>query len=139
MSLKSRLFFVGPRDPLGSLGLLLLRVGFGGLMIVRHGWPKLMSFQEKKASFPDPLGVGHELSMTLACVGETLAPALLIVGLATRLSAVPAAFTMAVAAFLVHGGDPLAKKEMALIYLVGFLAIGLLGPGRYSLDRRIGG
>ena len=67
------------------------------------------------------------------------APALIVAGLATRLSAIPAAFTMAVAAFVVHASDPLAKKEMALVYFAAFLAIALLGPGRWSLDRKIGG
>ena len=46
---------------------------------------------------------------------------------------------MAVAAFVVHGADPLAKKEMALLYMVAFLAIAFIGPGRFSLDRKIGG
>lgn len=139
MSLRNRLFFVGPRDTLSSAGLLLLRVAFGGLMIVNHGWGKLMSFSEKKGGFPDPLSVGNELSMALAIVGEVFAPALIVAGLATRLSAIPAAFTMAVAAFVVHASDPLAKKEMALVYFAAFLAIALLGPGRWSLDRKIGG
>lgn len=107
--------------------------------MVRHGWPKLSAFAEKKGVFPDPLGIGSELSLSLACVGEFVAPLLLILGLGTRLASLPAAFTMAVAAFLVHGGDPLAKKEMAIIYLVAFVAIGLIGPGRYSLDRRLRG
>jgi len=137
MSWRSRLLSTGPRDVTSSLGLLALRVGFGGLMMAQHGWGKLSSFAEKKGSFPDPLGVGSELSLALACVGEFAAPILLILGLGTRLASVPAAFTMAVAAFVVHGADPLAKKEMALIYMVAFIAIGLIGPGRYSLDRKL--
>ena len=139
MSLRRRLLSTGPTVLRTSLGLLLLRLGFGGLMIVRHGWPKLAKFSEKKAVFPDPLGVGSELSLTLALVGEIVAPLLIVLGLGTRLASVPAAFTMAVAAFLVHAGDPLAKREMALIYFVAFVVIALMGPGRYSLDRKLGG
>jgi len=45
-------------------------------------------------------------------------------------------FAMAVAAFIAHGADPFAKKEMALLYLVGFLTVALMGPGRYSIDQR---
>lgn len=41
---------------------------------------------------------------------------------------------MAVAAFIIHGADPLAKKELALLYLAAFAAIGLTGPGRFALD-----
>ncbi len=139
MTLRTRLLSVGPSDPRTSLGMLLLRLGFGGFMIVRHGWGKLSSYADKKDSFPDPLGVGSELSLALACFGEVVAPLLLILGLGTRLASIPAAFTMAVAAFVVHAGDPLAKKEMALIYLVAFVAIGIVGPGRWSLDKALGG
>jgi len=50
--------------------------------------------------------------------------------------AIPSAITMVVAAFIVHGADPLQKKELALVYLIMFLAIALLGPGKYSIDKK---
>jgi putative oxidoreductase len=56
------------------------------------------------------------------------------VGLFTRWAAIPAAFTMAVAAFLAHAGDPFGDREMALLYLTLFTTIGLVGPGRFSID-----
>ena len=40
-------------------GLLLLRASFGLLLALRHGLPKLLTFSEKAATFPDPLHVGH--------------------------------------------------------------------------------
>ncbi len=43
---------------------------------------------------------------------------------------------MAVAAFVVHGADPFERKEMALLYLIGFTAIALLGAGKYSVDKK---
>ena len=39
-----------------------------------------------------------------------------------------------VAAFVVHGGDPLGDKELALLYLVCFSAVAALGGGAWSLD-----
>ena len=41
-----------------SLGLLLLRVGAGGMMLLGHGWAKLAGFADMAEHFPDPLGLG---------------------------------------------------------------------------------
>ena len=117
-----------------DVGLLVLRVSFSVLMIVQHGWKKLVRFNEIAPKFPDPLGVGSDVSLALAVAGEVLFPLMIIVGFRTRLASIPAAITMAVAAFLVHAGDPLKEREMALLYLFAFAAIALLGPGRFSWD-----
>ena len=50
---------------------------------------------------------------------------------------VPAAITMAVAAFGAHAGDPISDKEHALLFLVPFAVLALMGGGRYSLGYRI--
>lgn len=120
-----------------NLALLILRLGFGGMMLIRHGIPKLDKLSNPEG-FPDPLGIGSMPSLILCLVGEFLAPILLIIGLKTKLAAIPAAITMAVAAFIVHGSDPLAKKEMALLYLFAFIVIFLAGPGSISVDGRKG-
>lgn len=117
-----------------NLGKLILRVGVSALMLT-HGIPKLMLLFSGNINFPDPIGIGSLFSLILAVIGEAICPMLIIIGLKTRLAAIPAAITMAVAAFIVHGGDPIAEKEMALMYLFGFVAIALLGPGSYSVDR----
>ena len=51
------------------------------------------------------------MSLILTVLAELVAPALMIVGLQTRLAAIPAAFTMGVAAFVVHEGTRLATKN----------------------------
>ena len=118
-----------------DVALFLLRVGFSLLMILEHGWKKMMGFESIAPNFPDPLGVGSTLSLALAVAGEVFFPVLIIVGFYTRLASIPAAFTMVVAAFIVHAGDSLKDRESALMYLIAFVAIGLLGPGRISIDR----
>lgn len=120
-------------------GLLLLRVGLGGFMVIGHGLPKLQNFQAMSGGFPDPLGIGSQASLLGAIGGELFACLLIAVGFMTRLATIPAIFTMAVAALLVHGGGPLflpaeGAKEPALIYMIAFAAIGLAGPGKFSLD-----
>ena len=128
-------------NPLSSLGLFVLRVGAGAMMLVGHGWPKLANFSAIAEKFPNVLGLGSTVSLTLATTAEVLCAALLIVGLATRLAALPLVMTMGVAAFWAHGGHPwfqgvppVASKEPALLYLIPFVALLFTGGGRYSVD-----
>lgn len=108
-------------------------------MLIGHGWGKVMSFGETAAQFPDPLGIGNELSMVSAIFCEVVCSALVMLGLATRVAVLPLVFTMVVAAFIVHGGDPFfmavgAAKEPALIYLCAFGLLVFTGPGCFSVD-----
>ena len=123
---------------LTDLSLLLVRICFGGLMLVNHGMGKFYKlFGDDPIKFGDPLGIGMEASLGLAVFAEVLCAGLLVIGLFTRLAAIPLVITMLVAAFIVHGGDPLKKMEMALLYLVPYLVILFNGAGRYSIDEII--
>lgn len=122
-------------------GLLLLRVVVGGFMVVGHGIPKLMNFASMAGAFPDPLGIGSQMSLVGAIAGEFGAGLLLLIGLWTRLAVVPYVFTMLVAAFLVHGaapfwlpGNELGSKEPAVMYALLAVVLALTGPGRYSFE-----
>ncbi len=117
-----------------DLGLLVLRAALGAMMLVEHGLPKLLTFSERMHRFPDPLGVGSPASLSLAIVGEVFASGLLAIGLGTRAAAIPFLVTMLVAALVVHAGDPLSDRELALLYAAGALTVLLVGPGRLSLD-----
>lgn len=119
---------------LNDLALLVLRLSFSLLMLT-HGVPKLQQLVAGgEIKFPDPIGIGPTASLALAVCGEAVAPVLLVIGLFTRWVAVLPCVTMAVAAFMVHSGDPLAEREPALLYLAGFTAILLAGAGRHSID-----
>jgi len=115
--------------------LALLRIVFS-LLMMTHGWSKLERILDGNLNFGDPLGLGSTLSLYLVTFAELVAPVFIIVGFKTRIMALITSFAMAVAAFIAHGADPFAKKEMALLYLVGFLTVALMGPGRYSIDQR---
>jgi len=115
--------------------LSLLRIVFS-LLMMTHGWSKLERILDGNLNFGDPLGLGSTLSLYLVTFAELVAPVFIIVGFKTRIMALITSFAMAVAAFIAHGADPFAKKEMALLYLVGFLTVALMGPGRYSIDQR---
>ncbi|QLH44662.1 MAG: DoxX family protein [Bacteroidota bacterium] len=117
-----------------SLGLLLLRILSGGMMTI-HGWGKIVKWAELKSSFPDPFGIGHEISLALTVFAEFICAGLLVVGLGTRLVLIPLLIVMAVAIFKIHAADPLNEKELALFYLVIYAALLLSGPGKFSLDK----
>jgi putative oxidoreductase len=122
-------------------GLLALRLWLGISMLALHGWTKLSNFQAKAGDFGDPLGIGSKASLSLAVFGEVVGSLLVILGLFTRFGALAVMITMGVAFFLVHGakfGGP-KSGELAFIYLGGFFAIFLAGPGRFSIDGAKGG
>lgn len=118
-----------------DLALLILRVTTSG-MLLTHGIPKIQKLFSSPIEFGDPIGVGPTLSLILALIGEVVAPILIIVGFKTRLAAIPAFITMAVAAFIVHAEDAFGTKEKALLYAMIFLVIFLAGPGKISFDKK---
>ncbi len=141
-------------SPLTSTGLLILRIGMGGYMLT-HGWGKLQTLLAGDSeAFADPIGVGAPISLVMAVFAEVVCAVLLMLGLLTRLAAVPLVITVAVAAFIVHSADPWTSagaaelfragevdfpksREPALMYLVAFLTLIFTGPGEYSLDALI--
>jgi len=122
-----------------SIGLLILRVGFG-LFMASHGWGKLqMLLAGESENFADPIGVGKWLSLALAVFAEFVCAILIVIGLGTRLASIPLIVTMAVAAFVVHANDPLtmgtgASKEPALLFLIPFVTLFFTGAGKLSMD-----
>jgi putative oxidoreductase len=121
-----------------SLGLLVLRLGMGGLLFFGHGLPKLARFGERLGSFADPIGLGPQASFLLVLFAEVACAWLVMLGLFTRLAAVPILLFTLVAAFVQHAADPWARREVALLFGVPALALVLTGPGRWSLDARLG-
>ena len=121
-----------------DIATLILRLVFGGFMLYSHGWPKLLRlFGDDPIKFADPFGLGMTVSIVLTIFAEFLCAALILIGLKTRLATIPLMITMLVAALVIHASDPFGDKEMALIYLAGYVVIFLVGPGRYSVDERL--
>ncbi len=122
-----------------SLGVLILRVGLGGLMIT-HGIQKFKIILSGGASkWLDPIGLGASTSLYLATFAELVCSVLLILGLFTRLSSTALAFTMFVAGFVFLKNSTFAGKELAILFFVGFVALAFLGGGDFSLANIIFG
>jgi putative oxidoreductase len=142
-----------------DLGRLVLRLS-GLMMALGHGWSKVVSLAtgggDRFVEGVGALGFPWPFAFAWAAALAEFAGGLLVaLGLGTRLAASVAAFTMLVAGFLVHHAhDHLlanlgllqvdektrqswGNPEMALVYLIAFAAVALLGPGRHSIDARI--
>lgn len=131
--------FLFPSKPDGtamSLLILALRIVFG-ILLMSHGVQKWANFSAMSDSFPDPLGIGSQLSLILAIFGEMVCSIAFIFGFLYRLAMIPMIFTMCMAFFVIHANDPFATKELAFVYLVVFILLYITGPGKYSLDHFI--
>lgn len=128
--------FPQPTDSKGfSLLLLCLRLLFGILLIV-HGVEKLYNYTELCFVFPDPVGLGSELSLILAIFAEMFCSMGLIFGGLYRLTMIPILIVMATAFFHVHAAS-IIQGELAFLYLMVLLLMYIAGPGQYSIDAKI--
>lgn len=137
--MRTILRFLFPDKPYtaGASWLLLTARIIFGVLLMSHGIAKWQHFDTLCAAFPDPLGVGSNVSLALAIFGEVVCPAAFIAGLFYRLALIPMIFTMCIAFFAIHGGDPFAARELALVYLSVFVLMFAAGPGRYAVDTLI--
>jgi putative oxidoreductase len=141
-----------------DIGLLILRLA--GLYMATHGWGKVSMLASGQGDgligaighlgFPVPV-----VFTWAAALAEFAGGLLVALGLFARYVAPFTAFTMFVAAFLQQhalgsllawiGIAPVAEDvrkgwgnpELALVYMLVFLAVALVGPGGYSLDALI--
>ena len=118
-----------------NLCLLLVRLSVSTIIMVAHGLPKLNRLTSgEEIKFADPFGIGPEISLGLAVFAEVGCSIFIILGLGTRLAAIPLMITMAVAAFYAHANDPFAVKEKPIAFMVIFIMLLVFGSGRYSID-----
>ena len=120
-----------------NAGLLVLRLGMGGLMM-KHGYDKLIHFSQYKSQFMNFLGIGQSLSLSLVIFAEFFCALFILIGLFTRLAAIPVIVVMCVALFKAHNADFLGEGEMATLFLAGYLTLLFVGPGRISVDGMMG-
>jgi putative oxidoreductase len=123
-----------------DLGLLLLRLWFGGSMLWLHGLDKLRHFSTYAKAFPDPYGLGANPTLGLVVFAELICAALVVLGLYTRVAAAVLVFNLATAFWIGHGHKLTGQGngELPFVFLGAFLALFLAGAGRFSVDARIG-
>ncbi|MGD8331026.1 MAG: DoxX family protein [Acidobacteriota bacterium] len=129
-------------DKYRDLGLLIVRLGFGFGFIYFHGWGKITGGPEAWANYGAAMenfgiGFGHTFFGFMAALTETVGGLMFAAGLFFRPVCLLLASVMFVAAsqhFITGRGTPAhAFKNFFL-----FVGIALVGPGKYSLDARMG-
>lgn len=120
-----------------NTAMLVLRVGLGILMM-SHGYDKLSHFAATAQQMPNLLGLGVKANTALVIFAEFFCALFLVIGLFTRLATIPIIIVMGVALFKAHGGDVFGEGHLAAVFLVGFIALLFIGPGKISVDGMIG-
>jgi putative oxidoreductase len=124
-------------DTAFSIALFLLRVA-AGILMLKYGYDKLQHFSKYAEHFSDPFHIGTSLSLSLVIFAEFFCSILIIAGLFTRIATVPLIVDMAVALFYAHHGQVFGDGQKAALFLVIFITILFVGPGKFSLDKMIG-
>lgn len=119
-----------------NFAMLVLRVVLG-VLIIPHGYGKLIHFAERRHHFMNFLGMGSTASLSLIIFAEFFCGILLVMGFFTRLALIPLLIGLSVALIKSHGGEIFGDGEHATLFLVGFFVLLLLGPGRISVDGAI--
>lgn len=120
-----------------NTALLILRLALGVLMM-HHGYDKLIHYGDNHDQFMNFLGLGKTVSYTLVVFSEFFCALFIILGLFTRLAAIPLIITMGVALAKGHNWDAMGDGEMATLFLAGFVVLLILGPGKVSVDGMTG-
>lgn len=128
-----KLLSINCPDSAFNSATFLLRIGFGILMM-HHGYDKLVKFAEMKSHFMNFMGMGSTVSLLLVVFAEFFCAMFIVLGLFTRLATIPLIICMTVALGKAHNWDFFGDGGSAAIYLCGFLAILLFGPGKASVD-----
>ena len=129
LDIAERLSFLGP-----TLARLTL-----GVVFIGTGWGKLHSLDKVTDFFTELAIPAPGFNAVLASSAELICGALLLVGLLSRLAAIPLMVVMTVAILTaklenLHGiSDLLGFEEWTYIVLAFWIAV--VGPGPLSLDR----
>ena len=120
-----------------NTAMLLLRLTVGILMMM-NGYDKLKNFSTLEPKFMNFMGIGSSLSLGLLIFAEFFCSLFLILGLFTRLAAIPLIIATCVMVFKAHNADIFGDGGTATLYLVSYMVLLLVGPGRVSVDSMIG-
>lgn len=124
-----------------DLGRLILRLALGGLILL-HGIAKLRGGIDPIAGMVAGAGLPPFVAYGVY-VGEVIAPLMVIAGWYSAIGAAVIAVNMLFAVGLAHRADLLVLSgtggwalELQGMYFFTAVAVALLGPGRYSVNRR---
>ncbi|HMG15924.1 MAG TPA: DoxX family protein [Saprospiraceae bacterium] len=120
----------------GYLNIVLLIVRLGvAVSMLTHGLMKLNKvLSGRPIEFADPLGIGQTMTFYIAIFAEVICSFLLLIGLFTRLAAIPPLITMLVIIGIVKSGHAFSDMETEFLYALVYLTLLATGAGKYSID-----
>ncbi len=124
-----------------NTGLLMTRIGLG-IMLMLHGYPKLLGGPEKWEAIGGAMKyVGIDFLPAvwglLAGATETFGGFLILLGLAFRPVCLLLTFTMAIATSMhLNNNEGIMGASQAIEMGVVFLGLACIGPGTFSVDKK---
>jgi putative oxidoreductase len=126
-------------EPYFSVGLLILRVGAGGGLLLLHGIAKLVEIDRLTAFVSQRVSpTGAPVLAWLMALSEVAGSVLVMAGFATRLAALAVMATTLIAVSVAQLNDPYYTQERAALYLLAFLTLLCTGAGKFSIDGVLG-
>ena len=125
--------------PVGTdAGLLVLRVGAGASVFIKHGLEKLTGYSRMVQHFPDPIHIGAHASLAYALFTDGICSILVALGILTRPASALIVINLLTAFVFVHHASFLkdGHAELVVVYIIVFAALLLTGPGRWSIGGR---
>jgi putative oxidoreductase len=123
-----------PSRQVFNLTMLLFRITVALEMIIVHGFKKLGIGTTEAEKIPNPLDLPGAFNNAFAIAANIFFPFCVMIGLCTRLAALPTLAVTLTGYFILHWNDAALIKDTPAIYSIVFLLILFLGPGRYSVD-----
>ena len=128
-------------------GLFLLRIWAFLSLFTKHGFEKLSNQGNIALTFrDDPVHIGKFPSFLIAAFSDGICTILIMLGLGTRVAATVTFLNLFVAWSLVthfdyfkHTVTSLGNHgEVIVLYMGACLVLAIAGPGRFSLDWKLG-
>ena len=116
-----------------AIGLLILRIGVSGSLMT-HGYGKLMNYESLSTKFMGHMFLSSEFTLSLVIFAELFCAFFVLIGFGTRIFSIPVMYNFIIAITVAHAGDPFGKMEKAVLFFTVFIALFIIGPGKYSVD-----
>ena len=120
-----------------GLGLLFFRFAVSAELTVVHGLKKIGWGVPEAEKVPNPLQFPELLNQSIGIAANLVCPLFIILGLFTRVAALPVLAVTLTGYFVQHWNDSLLDKDIPFMYSICFGLIIYYGAGTYSLDQLI--
>lgn len=102
-----------------------------------HGLKKFRVENGQREHVPNPLHLPEKLNAMVATLSDTVAPFMVMIGIATRLVVLPVIGVTAIGYFVVHRHDSVEVRDVPYMYTLCFLFLLCIGAGTISADHYI--